>query len=64
MEIHPIYLPENDSISYKEAVNTPETDDNAISHGCINTAEIGAIKDNINIGNSVVYITSNKKSSQ
>jgi len=57
LEIHPVYQPQGDTELYEEKMESPETDDNAISHGCINAEKYGIVKDNITIGKSVVYIT-------
>lgn len=57
LEIHPIYQPKGDEDMYENRMKSKETDDNAISHGCINAEKYGIIKDNITIGKSVVYIT-------
>jgi len=40
LEIHPVYQPPENPDKYENAIESPETDDNTISHGCINTAEL------------------------
>ena len=64
LEIHPIYQQPTDPTAYQEAIASGEIDDNAISHGCVNIAKDGIVKDNITIGKSVVYITDDKTTSE
>ncbi len=61
MEIHPIYQPPENPTKYEKAMQSPEMDDNAISHGCANVRNDGIIKDNTTLRKSVVYITNGKK---
>lgn len=54
---HPTYLPPEDPDKYQEAMNSSETDDNAVSHGCPNVENIWILIDNLTIGKSVEYTT-------
>jgi hypothetical protein len=36
LEIHPVYQPQGDPTKYQDAINSTSTEDNYISHGCIN----------------------------
>lgn len=61
LEIHPVYQPKGNEHQYEDRMKSAETDDNAVSHGCINAEKYGIVKDNVTIGKSVVYITDEPK---
>lgn len=62
LEIHPIYQPPKNLTAYKDAIETIEIEDNAKSHGCINTGEAAINIDNTNTsGKNIVVITDDKK---